>query len=95
MIEFDHPERPWKYMEEEDEYEGCSTSTDFESLITITRPYYIDPLNLDKRADAIIYVLHSPKANKKYNRNQAIRLANKCKKAGRSDLEKKIYESMP
>jgi hypothetical protein len=92
MIEFDI-DRPWKYQEDEmDDYEGCSQ--DFESLIAITRPYDIDVADLGKRTSAIISILSTPKANKKYNTNQAIRLMNKCAAIGRQDLVQIIREAL-
>jgi len=91
MIEFD---RPWRNMEEDnnEEYGGCSA--DFESLIGITHPFDIDPLNLDKRTSAMVCILDNPKANKKYVRNMAINLINKCGRADRTDLINKIQEAL-
>lgn len=91
MIEFD---RSWKYMEEDINggFEGCST--DFESLITITRPYDISVSDLDKRTHALLDVLNCPKANKRYVQNMAIGFMNKCAKAGRTDLVTIIQEAM-
>jgi hypothetical protein len=94
MIEFDNfNERPWKYQEDEmDDYEGHST--DFESLIAITHPYDIDVNDLGKRASAMVCILNTPKANKRYNTNQAIHLMNKCAKTGRQDLVLIIREAL-
>jgi hypothetical protein len=89
MIEFD---RIRKYMED-DEYEGCNCS-DFESLITITRPYEIFPDDLDKRASAMLSILSNPKSNRKYSTNQADRLCSICRDANRQDLVTIIQEAM-
>ena len=87
MMEFD---RPWSYEEED---EGC-TAADFESLITITKAYEIFPHDLDKRVSAMVGLLSNPKANIRYNRNQAIALSNLCKSKGREDLKIIIQEAL-
>jgi hypothetical protein len=89
-MEFD---RPWKNIEE-DEYEECSTSTDFESLITITKPYEIFVNDLDKRARVMLDIFSNPKSNKRYSRNQAINLCNILTRANREDLVTIIQEAM-
>jgi hypothetical protein len=88
MIEFD---RPWK--DEEDDVDGGFEGS-FESLVTITHPYDICVSDLAKRASAMVCVLNTPKANKKYNRNQAINLMNKCTRVGRRDLTEMIQEAL-
>ena len=64
-------------------------------------PYDLDVTNLEKRTRVMCDILENPVKysykgiiSAKYNRNQAISLANKCIKADRKDLSDKIKESL-
>ena len=58
-------------------------------------PFLIDVNDLDRRVAAMIDILCNKRANVRYNRNQAIALANKCIKKGRQDLADKLYVNIP
>jgi len=63
-----------------------SNPQEFEEFICTIKVFDVIPHDYDKRCRAMADLLNNPKANRRYNTNQAINLANVCLKNGRSDL---------
>jgi hypothetical protein len=93
----DFPDCDFKIENVRCKYFTCSGFDD-EGLPTffVVEPFDIGVDNLEKRTRAMIDILKTPgkRNNKSYNRNQAINLANICKKKNRIDLADDISKNI-